>query len=445
MVYIPGPDGSDRPDSRGPENALGLSVPEALVRTLDHASAVCAPFFQRAEEISEINQAKVLRAFQRSRVGEIHLQGTTGYGYGDIGREALEVLFAELMGTEQALVRTQIVSGTHALAIGLLGNLSAGDELICAAGRPYDTLLKVVGTGGEAGSLIRQGVVYREIPLTGSGDMDLDSLTEALSPKTKIVLFQRSKGYQWRPSYSLSRIGQGIRAVKGAFPHVICMVDNCYGEFVEPLEPGAYGADLVAGSLIKNPGGTLALNGGYLAGKGDLVENSAIRLTAPGVGREVGASLNFNRWAFHGLFIAPVMVAQAVKGAVLAARFFQELGYPVLPLPEEPRSDIIQAVRLGTPEALKAFCLGIQKASPLNSNFTPVPDLLPGYADEVIMAGGTFIQGSSIELSADGPMRPPYNVFLQGGMGLGHIKTGLALAASLVGHVPARHSGSSPE
>jgi cystathionine beta-lyase family protein involved in aluminum resistance len=406
-------------------------VSEELIQALDSASAVCAPFFRRAEEISEINQARVLRAFQRSHIGEIHLQGATGYGYGDTGRDALEVLFAELMGTEQALVRTQIVSGTHALAIGLLGNLAAGDELISATGRPYDTLLKVVGTKGEAGSLTRQGIAYREIPLTASGDIDLERLREALSPKTKIVLFQRSKGYQWRPSYSLSLIGQAIQAVKGAFPHIICMVDNCYGEFVEPLEPGNYGADLTAGSLIKNPGGTLALNGGYLAGREDLIENAAIRLTAPGVGREVGASLNFNRWAFHGLFIAPVMVAQAVKGAVLAARFFQDLGYPVLPLPEESRSDIVQAIRLGSPEALKAFCLGIQKAGPLNSNFTPVPGLLPGYTDEVIMAGGAFIQGSSIELSADGPMRPPYNVFLQGGMGLGHIKAGLALAASL--------------
>jgi cystathionine beta-lyase family protein involved in aluminum resistance len=406
-------------------------VRDELIQALDSAAAACAPLFQRAEDISEINQARVLRAFQRCHIGEIHLHGATGYGYGDIGREALETLYAELMGTEQALVRTQIVSGTHALAIGLLGNLSAGDELISAAGRPYDTLLKVIGTKGEAGSLARLGITYREVPLTASGNIDLGLLAEALSPKTKIVLFQRSKGYQWRPSYALSLIGEAIQTVKAVYPHVVCMVDNCYGEFVEPLEPGAYGADLVAGSLIKNPGGTLALNGGYLAGRGDLIENGAVRLTAPGVGKEVGASLGFNRWAFHGLFIAPVMVALAVKGAVLAARFFRDLGYPVLPQPEEPRSDIVQAIRLGTPEALKAFCLGIQQASPLNFNFTPVPDLLPGYTDEVIMAGGTFIQGSSIELSADGPMRPPYNVFLQGGMGLGHIKTGLALAAAL--------------
>jgi cystathionine beta-lyase family protein involved in aluminum resistance len=414
----------------GLETEYGL--PRDLIEKLNGAAEVCIPWFRRADAMSEANQIKVLRAFQRRHIGEIHLHGTTGYGYGDIGREALEGLFADIMGTEQALVRTQIVSGTHALAIGILGHLTAGGELIYATGRPYDTMLKIIGLHGEHGSLIHQGSVYREIPLTASGDMDKDRLMEAISAKTQMVVFQRSKGYQWRPSYTLDLIGPIIQEVKRTFPHVVCLVDNCYGEFVEGLEPGAWGADLVAGSLIKNPGGTLALNGGYLAGKRDLIEKCAIRLTAPGVGMDVGASLSFNRWAFHGLFIAPLIVAQAVKGAILAARFFSDLGYPVLPRPDEPRGDIIQAVRLGTPEALKAFCLGIQRAGPLNSNVTPIPDLLPGYEDEVIMAGGAFIQGSSIELSADGPMRPPYDVFLQGGVGLGQIKTGLALAASLL-------------
>ena len=370
-----------------------------------------------------------MRAFQQHRITDFHLNGSTGYGYGDEGRDRLEKVYATVFKAEKALVRAQIVSGTHALALGLLGNLQRGEELLSATGRPYDTLLKVIGIHGEDGSLKQMGINYREIPLTKEKEINLEQLGMSISPQTKIVIFQRSKGYEWRPSFSIEKLAQAIKIIKDNFPEIICMVDNCYGEFVENQEPLEVGADLIAGSLIKNPGGGLALTGGYLAGKENLINKAALRLTAPGIDLEVGSSLNFNRPAYQGLFMAPLIVGEALKGAVLAAKFFQLLGFPVLPQFDEQRTDIIQAIRLGSRELMLSFCHGLQKACPLDAYVKPEPALLPGYTDEVIMAGGTFIQGSSIELSADGPIRPPYNIYLQGGLSLAHIKTGIMLAA----------------
>lgn len=390
----------------------------------------CQPHFALIDEISAYNQLKVLRAFQHNNISDFHLNGSTGYGYGDTGRESLERVFADVFHTEDALVRAQIVSGTHAIAVALLGNLERGDELISATGRPYDTLLQVIGvTKDTAGSLKRAGVKYKEIPLTDGGKIDLNKLLEQISNRTKILFFQRSRGYEWRPSFSIAEIKEAISIVKSRYPYLICLVDNCYGEFVETAEPSDAGADLTAGSLIKNPGGGLALTGGYLAGKKELVNRAAIRLAAPGISRAVGASLNFNRSAFQGLFISPLVVAEALKGAVLGARFFEILGYPVLPDYNSPRTDIIQAICLGSKEKMVSFCRGIQRACPLDSQALPEPELLPGYEDEVVMAGGTFVQGSSLELSADGPIRYPYNIYIQGGLSFAHIQIGLVLAA----------------
>lgn len=399
-----------------------------VLALLKKADEECLPYYRAFQEIAEYNLVRVLSAFRENNVSDFHLQGSTGYGYGDTGRDCLEKVYASVFRAERALVRSQIVSGTHAIAIGLLGNLEPGDEMISATGRPYDTLQKVIGFHNETGSCRQTGISYREIPLKRGG-IDLDLLADAINSKTRLILFQRSRGYEWRDSFSPAELGRVITAIKETAPWVICLVDNCYGEFAETIEPLELGADLIAGSLIKNPGGGLALTGGYLAGREDLVLKAATRLTAPGIGLEVGASLNFNRPAFQGLFLAPQIVAEALKGAVLAAKFFGLLGYEVLPEAGEPRTDIIQAIRLGSREKIAAFCKGIQKASALEAHVTPEPSLLPGYEDEVIMAGGTFVQGSSIEMSCDGPMRQPYNVFLQGGLSLAHVKTGLALAA----------------
>lgn len=404
-------------------------ISDEMIETMEEAYQACQPFFQKRAAMVEINQLKVLRAFQENRITDFHLNGSTGYGYGDTGRDALEDVFAAVLRAEKALVRSQIVSGTHAIALGLLGNLKRGEQLISATGCPYDTLLKVIGLHGEEGSLIQNGIDYQEIPLTEKQEINLEQLFSSISEKTKMITFQRSKGYAWRPSFHLEQLEHAIKAVKSRYPQIICMVDNCYGEFVEAQEPLEAGADLIAGSLIKNAGGGLALTGGYLAGKEELINKAALRLTAPGIGLDVGSSLNFNRSAYQGLFMAPLIVGEASKGAVLAAKYFELLGFPVLPKFQEYRTDIIQAIGLGSRELMIAFCHGIQKACPLDSNVRPEPALLPGYADEVIMAGGTFIQGSSIELSADGPIRPPYNIYLQGGLSLGHIKIGLILAA----------------
>jgi len=396
---------------------------------MKNASTSCQPYFQKIKESVENNQLKILRAFQQNRITDFHLNGSTGYGYGDEGRDKLEKVYATVFKAEKALVRAQIVSGTHAISLGLFGNLQKGDELIAATGQPYDTLLKVIGIHGEDGSLRQNGINYREIPLLKQQEIDLKQVCNSISSKTKMIIFQRSKGYQWRTSFSIADLAQAIKIVKDHFPRVICMVDNCYGEFVEAQEPIEAGADLIAGSLIKNPGGGLALTGGYLAGTEELINKAGLRLTAPGIGLEVGSSLNFSRPAYQGLFIAPLIVGEALQGAVLASKFFELLGYPVLPHYDEARTDIIQAISLGSRELMLSFCHGLQKACPLDAYVKPEAALLPGYVDEVVMAGGTFIQGSSIELSADGPIRPPYNIFLQGGLSLGHNKTGLILAA----------------
>jgi cystathionine beta-lyase family protein involved in aluminum resistance len=404
-------------------------VQDKLLAILEKASHDCQPYFRQYQERAEYNQAKVLHAFQVNQVSDFHLNGSTGYGYGDSGRDVLEDVFAAVFQTEKALVRCQIVSGTHALALALLGNLKQGDEMIIVTGRPYDTLQKVIGYHREPGSLADNGVLYHELPLLDGRMIDLPGLFRLISPRTKLLLFQRSRGYEWRQSFSISQLEQAIKKVKSQYPQIICLVDNCYGEFVETKEPPEAGADLTAGSLIKNPGGGLALTGGYLVGKKEYIDVAATRLTAPGIGSGVGASLNFNRSAFQGLFMAPLIVSEAVKGAILAAGFFSALGYNVLPGFQEERTDIIQAIEVGSRELMIKFCRGLQKACPLDSQAHPLPALLPGYENEIIMAGGTFIQGSSIELSADGPIRPPYIIYLQGGLALGHVKTGLALAA----------------
>lgn len=403
-------------------------VSEQVTALLEEAQRLCRPDFLAIADRAEYNQLKVLQAFQKNAVSDFHLHGSTGYGYGDSGRDTLEQVFADIFRAERALVRSQIVSGTHAIAIGLLGNLTAGDELISATGRPYDTLQKVIGFHNEPGSCRNMGVIYQEIPLQDN-QINVQELVRKITSKTRIILFQRSRGYEWRPSFTPQELGQAVREVKKYSPQVICFVDNCYGEFVDTLEPLETGADLIAGSLIKNPGGGLALTGGYLAGREEAVLRAANRLTAPGIGLGVGASLNFNRSAYQGLFMAPFITAEALKGAVMAAKLFELLGYPVLPEADQQRTDIIQAIRLGSKEKMVAFCRGIQQACALDAQATPEPALLPGYEDEVIMAGGTFIQGSSIEMSSDGPLRPPFNIYLQGGLSLAHIKIGLALAA----------------
>ncbi|MDD2401952.1 MAG: methionine gamma-lyase family protein [Clostridia bacterium] len=404
-------------------------IHKETIKIMEEAYQLCQPHFEKIVEKVDLNQYKVLRAFQNNNISDFHLNGSTGYGYGDQGRDSLEKVYANVFRAEKALVRSQIVSGTHAIAIALMGNLKSGDEVVSATGCPYDTLLKVIGVHGEDGSLIQSGVKYKEIPLTKEKGIDINNVCSSISDKTKMVIFQRSKGYAWRPSFSIETLQSAIKAVKNKFPQVICMVDNCYGEFVEEQEPIEVGADIIAGSLIKNPGGGIALTGGYLAGKEYLIEQVALRLTAPGIGLDVGSSLNFNRPAYQGLFVAPHVVGEALKGAILAAKYFELLEYPVLPLYNESRTDIIQAIELQSRKLMVAFCRGIQRACPLDSNVSPEPALLPGYTDEVIMAGGTFIQGSSIELSADGPIRPPYIIYIQGGMSLSHIKTGLIFAA----------------
>ena len=422
-------------------NAI-FNISDDILTKLQSAALSCEPLFREIDSIAEYQQLRVLQAFWANNVSDFHLNGSTGYGYGDSGRDTLESIYAAIFKTEAALVRSQIVSGTHALAIGLFGNLKSGEEVISVTGKPYDTLLKVIGVNGKVdGSLIDSGVKYTEIPLNNASEIDMPAILDTISSQTKMIYFQRSKGYEYRPSINIAELEKAISAIKENHPDLICMVDNCYGEFVEEKEPTEIGADLIGGSLIKNPGGGLALAGGYLAGKADLIRRAASRLTAPGIGQDVGASFNFNRFAYQGLFMSPLIVAQALKGSVLAAEFFASLGYPVSPEAHEHRTDIIQAIRLGSPERVLAFCRGIQKACPLDAHARPEAAFLPGYADPIVMAGGTFVQGSSIELSADAPMRLPYNVFLQGGLSLGHIKIGLALAANEITLLALKENG----
>ena len=381
--------------------------------------------FRQIDETAEYNQLKVIRAMQESKVSEACLMGTTGYGYNDLGRDTLEQVYAALFHTEDALVRPQITCGTHALALALMSNLRPGDELLSPVGKPYDTLEEVIGIRPSKGSLKEYGISYRQVELLPDGSFDYEGIRAAIREQTKIVTIQRSKGYQTRPTLSVSRIGELIRFIKEIRPDVICMVDNCYGEFVEGIEPTDVGADMVVGSLIKNPGGGLAPIGGYIAGKRECVENAAYRLTSPGLGKEVGASLGALSSFYQGLFLAPTVTASALKGAVFAANLYEKIGFPVIPDGQESRHDIIQAVTFGSPEGVIAFCQGIQAAASVDSFVTPEPWDMPGYDSKVIMAAGAFVSGSSIELSADGPIAPPYAVYFQGGLTFPHAKLGI--------------------
>ncbi|MCD8151505.1 MAG: methionine gamma-lyase family protein [Clostridiales bacterium] len=384
--------------------------------------------FEKIDRTAEYNQLKVIRAMQDCRVSAECFHASSGYGYDDHGRDTLEAVYAACFGGEAALVRPQITCGTHALALALMSNLRPGDELLSPVGKPYDTLEEVIGIRPSRGSLAEYGIVYRQVDLLNNRDFDYEGIRNAINDRTRIVTIQRSKGYQTRPSFSVEQIGELIAFVKSVKPDVICMVDNCYGEFVEEREPLNVGADMMVGSLIKNPGGGLALIGGYIVGKKECVENAACRLTAPGLGREVGASLGVTRSFYQGLFQAPLVVSGALKGAVFAANIYEKLGFPVIPGGAEERHDIIQAVTLGSAEGVIAFCQGIQAAAPVDSFAMPEPWDMPGYDSQVIMAAGAFVQGSSIELSADAPIRPPYAVYFQGGLTWHHAKLGILMS-----------------
>ena len=419
--------------------ADGSSISSVITSSADSRSissvlrSSAARNYAYMEDRVRRNVERVLKAFRTHRVGAHHFPGVSGYGHDDMGREVLDILFAEAMGAEAAAVRVQFVSGTHAIACALFGVLRPGDEMVAVTGSPYDTLEEVIGLRGKGkGSLSDFGVSYRQLDLTPEGDIDWENLPDIISPKTKLVHIQRSCGYDWRPSITLDKIERIVLAVKDRNPDTICFVDNCYGEFVETREPCLVGADLVAGSLIKNPGGTIAPAGGYVAGRYGLVEQAASRLTAPGIGLEGGPTFDLNRLLFQGLFMAPQVVGEAVKIAHLAAATFQELGYPVSPTPEAQRTDVIQAIQLGSPEKVQAFCRAVQQYSPIDSYVSPTPDQIPGYADSVVMAGGTFVEGSTLELSADGPLRPPFNVYLQGGTHLIHGELAIAAAVDAV-------------
>ena len=381
--------------------------------------------FKEIDKIAEYNQLKVIKAMQDNKVSEACLYSTTGYGYNDIGRETLEKVYASVFHTEDALVRPQIACGTHALSIALAANLRPGDELFSPVGKPYDTLEEVIGIRESKGSLAEYGITYKQAELNDDGSINFDNIKACINEKTKLATIQRSKGYLTRPTFSVKQIGEVIAYIKSINPNIICMVDNCYGEFVETIEPSDVGADMVVGSLIKNPGGGLAPIGGYIAGRKDLIDNCAFRLTTPGLGKEVGATLNVNSLFFQGFFMAPTVVAGALKGAIFAANIYESLGFPVFPNGSESRHDIIQAVTLKSPEAVIAFCKGIQAAAPVDSFVSPEPWAMPGYDADVIMAAGAFVSGSSIELSADGPIKPPYNVYFQGGLTYNHAVFGI--------------------
>ncbi len=390
------------------------------------------PLFAHIEDVAEANTLKVLDAMRECRVSDAHFNTTTGYAYDDIGRGKLEELYAKIFGAERALVRTQFVSGTHALATVLFGILRPGDELVSLTGKPYDTMQTVIGYDNPSpGSLKEFGVLYNELPMV-EGKVDMAHIKDVITDKTKMVEIQRSRGYSMRSPLSIEDIRAITSEVHRIKPDCICFVDNCYGEFVDYEEPTQAGADIMAGSLIKNPGGGIAPTGGYIVGRDDLVELASYRLTAPGMGDELGASLSNNRLLFQGLFLAPHVVSQAIKGAIFAAGMFAKLGYKTLPLPTDVRGDIIQAIELGSADKLIAFCGGIQKYSPVDSFAAPEPWDMPGYADKIIMAAGTFVQGASIEFSADGPLRAPYNVYLQGGLTFEHAIIGIMGAAQAV-------------
>ena len=381
--------------------------------------------FDALDQTTEYNQWKVIDAMQKNKVNAECLSGTTGYGYDDFGRDTLEKVYADCFRGEAALVRPQITCGTHALALALMSNLRPGDELLSPVGKPYDTLEEVIGIRPSRGSLAEYGITYAQVDLLADGSFDYENIRKSIHERTRLVTIQRSKGYASRPTLSVEKIGELIAFIKSVKPDVICMVDNCYGEFVQTTEPLEAGADMIVGSLIKNPGGGLAPIGGYIVGKRECIDNAACRLTSPGLGREVGASLNVLPSFYQGLFLAPTVVNSALKGAIFAANIYERLGFPVVPDATEPRYDIIQAVSFGKPEGLIAFCQGIQAAAPVDSYVAPVPWDMPGYDDQVIMAAGAFVQGSSIELSADGPLRPPYTAYFQGGLTWYHAKLGI--------------------
>lgn len=402
-----------------------MGISEEVLRVGNQIETELKERFEQFDAIAEYNQLKVIHAMQKNRVSAECFNYADGYGYNDPGRDLLEKVYADTFHTEAALVRPQITCGTHALALALSANLRPGDELLSPVGKPYDTLEEVIGIRKSRGSLAEYGITYRQVDLLEDGYFDYPAIEKAINEKTKLVTIQRSKGYQTRPSYSVEKIGELIAFIKKIKPDVICMVDNCYGEFVETIEPSDVGADMIVGSLIKNPGGGLAPIGGYVAGREDLIENCACRLTSPGLGKEVGASLGVMKSFYQGFFLAPIIVCSALKGAVFAANIYERLGYHVIPNGTESRHDIIQAVQFGTPEGVIAFCKGIQAAAPVDSYVTPVPWAMPGYDSDVIMAAGAFVQGSSIELSADGPIKPPYAVYFQGGLTWPHARLGI--------------------
>ena len=384
--------------------------------------------FRNLDETMHLNGAKVLYAMQKNKLSDVHFAATTGYGYNDLGREVVEQIYADIFKTESGLVRPQLMSGTHALTVALFGNLRPGDELLSPVGKPYDTLEGVIGIRPEIGSLAEYGITYKQVDLKEDFSFDYEGIRAALTEKTKLVTIQRSKGYSYQPTLSVAQIGELITFIKSIKPDVICMVDNCYGEFVETIEPTEVGADLCVGSLIKNPGGGLAPIGGYIVGKKEYVEKAAVRLTAPGLGKEVGATLGLNQPVLQGLFLAPEVVTNALKGAIFAAALYEKLGFDVMPTSTQSRHDIIQAINMENPENVIAFCQGIQKGAPVDSFVTPEPWDMPGYDAPVIMAAGAFVQGASIEMSADAPIKPPYTVFFQGGLTFYHARLGIMIA-----------------
>lgn len=406
-----------------------LNIAPKVLALIDSAEETIKKEFEVLDDIMAFNQYKILTAFQKNRISDMHFAWNTGYGYDDAGRDALEKVYADIFKTEAALVRPIIVNGTHALTLTLTGILRPGDELIYCTGAPYDTLEEVIGIRGEGkGSLKEFGVTYKQVELTPEGNIDLPALKEAISSKTRMITVQRATGYGWRKAITIEQIQEWASFVHQSNPSIVCMVDNCYGEFLDTKEPTEVGADVLAGSLIKNPGGGLALTGGYIAGRKDLIDNISYRMTSPGIGGECGLTFGQTRTMFQGLFIAPKTVNGAVKGAVLCAKAFEKLGFDVCPKAEETRSDIIEAVKLGSPEAVVAFCEGIQAAAPIDAHVKPIPWDMPGYEDQVVMAAGAFVQGSSIELSADAPIREPYIVYFQGGLTYEHSKFGVIKA-----------------
>ncbi len=406
-----------------------LGIDEPILKLIDEAEAELQGEFEKLDDIMAYNQYKILAAFQKNQISDMHFAWNTGYGYDDPGRAALERVYADVFKTEAALCRPTIVNGTHALSITLLGILRPGDELIYCTGGPYDTLENVIGIRGEGmGSLKDYGVGYKQVEFNADGDIDIEAVKAAIGPKTRMCTVQRATGYASRKAMTIAQIAEWVVAVKSVNPDIVCMVDNSYGEFLDTKEATEVGVDVIAGSLIKNPGGGMALTGGYVAGREDLIEKVSYRMTCPGIGGECGLTFGQTRAMFQGLFTAPKVVNGAIKGAILCGKVFQKLGFPISPLPESERSDVVQTVTLGSPEAVVAFCEGIQAASPIDSHVTPVPWEMPGYESQVVMAAGTFVQGSTIELSADAPIREPYNVYFQGGLTYEHSKFGVIKA-----------------